>query len=376
MLGSQSKGNRISTTKRLRVACCGALALLAAGSAARAGLSYTMTDLGSLPGGAASQAYGINNLGQVVGNDDGSGETAFEYTNGSLQALNLPGSGGGAMGINDSGQIVGEYYLGGFLYSGGTMQTIPLIPSAINNAGQIVGDARTIGMAGQMHGFLYQGGNLTDLGTLGGPTSTAAAINNAGKVVGSAQLTNGNSHAFLYTNGAMQDLGTLGGADSEALAINNLGQVVGDSTLPGSSNEEAFLYSNGKMTDLGGFGGGSSEAEGINDAGEIVGYAVAPGVGDRAFLYVDGSIYDLNDLVTNGAGYDLESARAINTDGDIIVAASTSAGQYTAVLLTPTGGQSTATSVAVPLPPAAWAALTALPLSLLSRRVRRAVAII
>jgi probable HAF family extracellular repeat protein len=356
------------------LACCGTLALLAAASAARAGLSYTLTDLRSVPGGSGTDPYGINNLGQIVGVDSVAGQSvAFEYSAGSIQTLNLPGSGSEASGINDSGQILGGDAQGAFLYTNGTTQTIPLSATGINNAGQIAGDARTIGMAGQDHAFLYQGGSLTDLGTLGGLVSNAFAINNAGQVVGSAQLPNSDFHAFLYTGGAMQDLGTLGGASSEALAINNLGQIVGGANLPGSSVDEAFLYSNGKMTDLGGFGGGESEAQGINDAGEIVGTAFPPGLSERAFLYVDGSMYDLNSLVTNGAGYDLESIRAFNDAGDIIATSSTSDGQYAAVLLTPTASQLTPS--AVPLPRAAWAALTALPLSLLSRRVRRAVAL-
>ena len=80
----------------------------------------SMQDLGTLPGGTTSYAYGINDNGQVVGyadveyGDYGSGDHAFLYSDGVMQDLNNlidPNSGWtlfDATGINDAGQIVGE----------------------------------------------------------------------------------------------------------------------------------------------------------------------------------------------------------------------------------------------------------------------------
>lgn len=72
-----------------------------------------MQDLGTL-GGRRSFAYGLNNLGQVVGNANGIDDFAYYaylYSGGIMTDLNAlidPGSGWvlySAMGINDSGQI-------------------------------------------------------------------------------------------------------------------------------------------------------------------------------------------------------------------------------------------------------------------------------
>src|SRR5262249_15237934 len=50
---------------------------------------------------------------------------------------------------------------------------------------------------------------ITDLGTLGGATSWANAINNSGQVVGNAQTAGGSYHPFLYSSGVLTDLGIL-----------------------------------------------------------------------------------------------------------------------------------------------------------------------
>ena len=84
---------------------------------------YTVTDLGTLPGHTSgSEAYGINNLGQVVGeafNSSGIWQ-AFLYSGGTLQPLGtLPGCSCSAVhGINGQGQIVGEAMDAYFCYYG------------------------------------------------------------------------------------------------------------------------------------------------------------------------------------------------------------------------------------------------------------------
>ena len=185
--------------------------VLLVGGWAEAGTLYQVTDLGTVPGGTASLAFGINASGQVVGEVSTANQpNAFLYTGGPLQDLGTPSQESGANAINASGQVVGGFVTAigtRFLYSG-RWQDLGTLPGftnsnafAINDAGQIAGDA--LGTGGGIHAFLYSGGQFRDLGTLpGGTDSNARGINNAGQVVGFAS-----SHEFLYSGGALQDLG-------------------------------------------------------------------------------------------------------------------------------------------------------------------------
>ena len=88
----------------------------------------------------------------------------------------------------------------------------------------------------------------------GGTSSQGNAINDQGQVIGEA-TTNGiaNPIAFLYTGGGMTNLRTLAGSSSIAWGINSLGQVTGSAdvaTSSGAPTGHAFLYSCGSMIDL------------------------------------------------------------------------------------------------------------------------------
>jgi len=185
--------------------------------------------------------------------------------------------------------------------------------NGINDAGQIVGWANTLG--GATHAFLYTSGTALDLHEYLPPDanmSVALAINDTGAIAGAYGDVNG-SHAFLYKDGSAITLPEPGGSViGSATGINALSEIVG------YLNGQAFLYSGGVMTALGSLGGPESRAFGINRTGQIVGYSFINTFRTHPFLYSNGIMRDLNDLLPPDSGWELYEARGINDAGQIV----------------------------------------------------------
>ena len=169
--------------------------------------------------------------------------------------------------------------------------------------------------------------------------AVASAINAAGHIAGNFYAAaDAKYHLFLYVDGAIKDLATLGDGDCSATGINSTDAIVGwEDSLQGT---RAFRYADSRFTDLGSLGGTSSRATAINDAGEIVGWSTLAGAdpqAQRAFLYVNGRMFDLNDLV-EPLPVPLSEAPKINNRGQIIANACPppgTSGACRAYLLTP-----------------------------------------
>jgi len=127
------------------------------------GGSYAVADL-SIPGSLGTYAGGMNNNGDMVGYFQTPGYGAFLWrADGSLVTFNHPADGQTtqALGINDSGVIVGAYFashITGFVLQNGVYTDINYpgqnytYATGINNDGTIVGwylDGRN-----QAHGFI------------------------------------------------------------------------------------------------------------------------------------------------------------------------------------------------------------------------------
>jgi probable HAF family extracellular repeat protein len=302
-----------------------AAAAAVAASNAYAQTQYTATPILSPIKGLYATTVGINASGVVVGNqidwDTPVGGFTFDrgvWTDlGGLRYVDAPV----VTGINDLGQIAGY-----FLYGGGAFRITDGAMTDINPSGASQSTAMGINVAGDVAGGYWLGnqrrafanvaGTFVDLGTLGAET-WAYAINSFGDVAGSSGIGWG-SRAVRWSNGTMQDLGTLGGSTSYAIAINASGEVVGMSSLANNATERAFIYTDGAMRDLGTPAGLKSNAYGINSVGHVVGFFATESQDTRAFVYADGQVHDLTDLVVSGiGGAVVHRANAINDAGQI-----------------------------------------------------------
>ncbi len=263
------------------------------------------------PDGAFSQATAVNNVADVVGGVQvGQGQVYLRTADGTItRPLDPFGFAfSGASGINSSRTIIGGYAVTGTV-------TSP---------------------------FSYHDGVLTTLPTLGFESNTAAAINDAGTIVGTVQSgpDSQNYQAVTWTNGVLATLPPLHVGDStSARGISSNGLVAGQSGTPHTTNIHAVLWSGGAPTDLGDLGGAThfSQAAAVNASGDVVGYSIPPVQdGNDAFLYTQGRMYKLSDLVPGlPRNYTISSGLAINDAGVILVNCRNNAEKNFSMLLTP-----------------------------------------
>jgi probable HAF family extracellular repeat protein len=323
---------------------------------------YALTEIPSIvAAGGSMSASAINDRDEVVGNATQPGGAPFfgtgpaffyQHSTGAVNQLTFGSEQNSfAFGINDGGIIAGYAETPdppqAVLWSriGGAEGLGPLtIAMAVSNRGTVVGSSGSFVFPSPF-AVVWNGPNhvLAPLPLLplpppppfclGHPASNAVAINNKGHIVGwvedAGDCVGG---AVEWQDGRITLLAPNVTTFNVANGLNDIDDVVG------VSGDHAFLYHRGILADLGMLpGDASSSANAINNKGEIVGVSVAAdGVTSRAFIYLNGQMYDLNTLLDTASpiagSVKLEEAVGINSHG-CIAANGTRDGQQHAYLL-------------------------------------------
>jgi probable HAF family extracellular repeat protein len=230
-----------------------------------------------------------------------------------------------ADGINDRGQIVGQYASGGFLRNSDGSFASTDIPGAgfqhplgINNRDEIVG--LVIDPAGETRGFLLTEKKplQPDLAIIDVPNSAATraqGINDRGQIVGSYTDLTGGVHGFLDTHGTFQTIDAINPGASDAYGINNRGQIVGrfgDNT----GTTHGYLDSRGKFIQIDVPGARQTFATSINDLGVIGGWFEDQTGQIHGFLrYRDGAFIQVDVNVSNAFNTQIFG---INDEGELV----------------------------------------------------------
>jgi probable HAF family extracellular repeat protein len=337
---------------------------------------YAIDDVGTLTN-RSSNATAATDSGYVVGHSSVSGDYngepwfnhAFRWYGSQIMDLGVlgvdvppevfPKPESFALGVNDTGQVVGKASQPSQPYKGflwlpepaygltAGMHALPELPGGstiandLNNAGDIVGESRLAGSIGPHPVLWHYNGTawtITDLGTLGGPYGRAQAINEKGQIVGQANVPDGNLHSFLWLPtpdyglpAGMHDLHP-GAGSGNALGLNEKGQVVGyiglgaaylwlpapDYGLPAGLN---FL----DLSGIPSFAGAWPNS--INQYGVVVGqlaqqfYIDPPGIWVThysAMFWHSGQGQLLDDLLPPGSGWEMVNAAAVTEYGRIV----------------------------------------------------------
>jgi probable HAF family extracellular repeat protein len=213
--------------------------------------SSGMTDLGTL-GGNTSYALGINNSGEVVGYSylaDNVTTHAFTWTSsgGMVDLGSLPGgSWTHAEAINSAGDLAGEG-----LDANGKQVPLYWSPSGgFVSLGENVGDSRNYGFG------------INDSNEMTGQKYQAEVVR---------------AYTWSPTQPSVHDIGTLPwGIHSVGNAINNLQHVTGTASTAVVGRFDAFFWTRKTgMLHIGSIAGGTYTAgEGINDTDEVTGFGV------------------------------------------------------------------------------------------------------
>jgi len=256
------------------------------------------------PGGDKTFARSINNRCDIVG--------AYRITpprhallirNGQYIPLAPASVLGGvnfsdAFKINDRGDVVGDYDDGathGFLLRRGTVTTLDFpgadvtLAFGVNQSGVVVGEWDVLDAQGNLlayHGFQWKDGAFTELSFPGSADTTILAINENGDYVGmwDSDINAPTAHGFVYSKGRFTSFDVPGATLTEANDLDKDGRIVGLYVDAGGV-EHGFLKADDTYLAIDYPGAVATEAWGLNSAGDIVGVHIdSVGALERGFI--------------------------------------------------------------------------------------------
>jgi uncharacterized membrane protein len=330
--------------------------------------TYTLTDLGLLPGTQAAESIRINNKGDSIGvglNDIGT--KGVLYHNGQAIDVAPAASQSYASGINAASHLAGYMFNGtawvGFTYKNGVATAFNVPGSnqtgaeSLNDIGQTAGyySPTNTPLNSADHIFIKQpNGSYSDLGQFGTDPS-ALSINNQGRVL-IGTFDNVRTHTFISRPGStsLEEVPSLVPHSSVSPGqMNQYAEVTGwASTDTLDTHQRAYIYYNGKIKNIGGLPGATdSWGFGINNLGQVVGqsFTASKPIKDSTgkvvgytqsytagFVDLDGTLRDVNKLMdASGKGWVISRAQSINDLDQVLADANFNGGPTHAVKLTP-----------------------------------------
>ncbi|MGE5452559.1 MAG: hypothetical protein ACM3VZ_12055 [Acidobacteriota bacterium] len=275
----------------------------------------------------------INNAGRAVGSLFNSSGTlqAVQWDNGAATFLSSSAASSSAYAINNAGQVAGQSWPRAYVWSNGAVTSLAIkanygIGSAvgINDSGLVVGNVEGVS-SNWPSAVVWNGFDVTPLSNAGGTRSFVTGINNSGLISGYIYGLPGteNPQAAIWQGSSVTLLPNLRPTNgmSKATAVNNNGVAVGTS-IDSSGTGYAIAWENGELTRLKNLSR-DDLALGISDLGLVVGQMNANGGSAHAALWdpKSGLGIDLNAFVAPGVipkGITLVSATGVNNSGDIV----------------------------------------------------------
>jgi uncharacterized membrane protein len=298
------------------------------------GCSVTRYSLLPLP----LQAAAINDKGEVAGTDADHRAALWSRRGGMREAPLAEGfAHSEAVAVNDRGELLGIAWnqtyseQHPFVFSKGSIALLPgggAHAYSIGRSGAISGEAV---IPGEEHSqaVLWKDKVIQALGPC--CNSSARSMNALGQVVGDLYDDQGHFHAYLWTKASGTRAIGPPNAFSSAIAINEQGHVILQG-FPG-----VFLYTgNGDLSKLTLSPKFPAQPRAMNDCDVVVGSFGPFSGANRAFVWEKSSgFHDLNELVTDAAGWKLATALGINDRGEIVGEGGTNGDDHAGFLLIP-----------------------------------------